>query len=115
MTDEQAGLRTAEEKIAETLRELSVPDEEAGGLAMTLAAIAMQAEGHLDLSEQQASGELDEFVLALARWIAGHRSDTARRLVVVELPRREDLPAGTKLHCLDEALQAAPELPEAMR
>ena len=32
--------------------------------------------------EAQASGELDEFVLALTRWIATHRSDDAEQLLV---------------------------------
>lgn len=105
--------RTAEEKITQTVRDLSVPDEDAGAFAMSLSSLAMMAEGRLELAEQQASGELDVFIRELCRWIAGHRSDTAKRLVVVELPRREDLPAGTLLHCVEQALAAGenPELP----
>jgi hypothetical protein len=113
MTDQTSEPRTAEEKITRTVRDLSVPDEDAGAFAMSLSSLAMMAEGRLDLAEQQQTGELDEFIRDLTRWIAGHRSDTAKRLVVVELPRREELPAGTRLHCLDEAIEAAehPEMP----
>jgi len=99
---------TALEKIMNTLRELSQPGEDAGEMELMLATVAMGIEGGLGdgLVEQQASGEVDEFVLALSRFLATHRSDSAKQLVVVELPRRE-LPAGTRLHLLDEAVKAA--------
>lgn len=103
--------KTAAEKIAGTLRQLSRPPEDAGEMALTLATVAMGLERGLgaELERNQETGELDEFVLALARWLAWHRSDTARMLVVVELPRRT-LPAGTKLHLLDEALRAGEDV-----
>ena len=99
---------TAAEKIMRTLRELSKPDEDAGELELTLATVCMGLERGLaeQIVVQQESGELDEFVLALVRFLALHRSDTARACFVVELPRRE-LPAGTRLHLLDEAIAAA--------
>lgn len=114
--------RTAAEKIALTLRELSKPDPEAEPLELTLASVAMALEGHLDLDEQQDSGELDGFMLALTRFLAWHRSDSARQLVVVELPHYTvgaelghgrtprpvmNLPAATRLRALDEAVAAA--------
>lgn len=99
---------TAAEKIMSTLRELSQPDDDAGELELTLATVCMGLERGLgeQIAEQQESGALDEFVLALTRFLALHRSDSARALFVVELPRRE-LPAGTRLHLLDEAMKAA--------
>jgi hypothetical protein len=99
---------TAAAKIQRTLRELSRPEAGAGELELTLATVAMGLERGLgeELVRSQESGELDTFVLALTRWIALHRSDSARQLVVVELPRRE-LPAGTRLHLLQEAIDAA--------
>lgn len=100
-------LRTAAQKIQQTMRELSKPDPDAGEIALAMGSIAMMAEGRLDLDDVQTSGELDEFIRDLARWIASHRSDDAKRLVVVELPRREELPTGTRLHCLDEAIEAS--------
>jgi hypothetical protein len=99
---------TAAEKLGNTLRELSQPDEDAGAMELTLASVAMGLEQGLGdvLERTQASGELDEFVLALTRFLAIHRSDSAKLLVVVEIPRRRDLPAGTLLHLLDEAIAA---------
>lgn len=99
---------TAAEKIMATLRELSKPDEDAGELELTLATVCMGLERGLaeQIHEQQETGELDKFVLALTRFLALHRSDNAKALFVVELPRRE-LPAGTRLHLLDEAIKAA--------
>jgi hypothetical protein len=93
--------------MMETLRQLSKPDPGAGELELMLASLAMAVEGAAgsEIAEKQASGELDDFVLLLTRFLAWHRSDTAHMLVVVELPRRE-LPAGTKLHALDEAIEA---------
>jgi hypothetical protein len=99
---------TAAEKIANTLRELSQPDEGAEEMELMLATIAMGLERGLaeGLEEQQRSGKLDEFVLSLTRFLALHRSDDAKQLIVVEMPARE-LPAGTRLHLLDEAAKAA--------
>jgi hypothetical protein len=116
-TDAQEGLavevsnglpRTAAEKVANTLRELSQPGEDAEEMELMLATICMGLERGLaeKLKEQQATGELDGFMLSLTRFLALHRSDSARLLVVVELPRRE-LPAGTRLHLLDEAIAAS--------
>jgi hypothetical protein len=99
---------TAAEKILNTLRELSKPEEDAAELELTLATVCMGLERGLgeQIWEQQQSGALDEFVLALTRFLAGHRSNSAYQLLVVELPRR-DLPPGTRLHLLDEAAKAA--------
>jgi hypothetical protein len=104
----QPGDRTAADKVRRTLKDLSMPDPEADGIQLALASIAMGVESQIgdELDERQSKGEVDEFVLALTQWIAMHRSDHARRLVVVELPRRE-LPAGTRLHLLDEAIAIA--------
>jgi hypothetical protein len=103
---------TAAEKIKRTLKELSKPDEDADGLELGLASLAMAVEGTVGdgLEEKQASGEVDEFVAALTRFLAIHRSDDAKQLVVVELPRRQ-LPAGTRLHLLDQAIAAADSAP----
>jgi hypothetical protein len=99
--------KTAAEKVESTLRELSRPDDDAGELELSLASVAMAMERGLaeKLAEQQASGELDAFMLSLTRFLAMHRSDDARALIVVELPRRE-LPSGTRLHLLDQAIEA---------
>lgn len=111
---------TAAEKITNTLRELSRPDEDAGEMELTLATVAMGLERGLgpELEAKQGTGELDEFVLALTRFLAMHRSEDARALVVVEMPRHHeqgrpladqlsDLPSGTRLRLLDEAIAAA--------
>lgn len=107
-----ARLATAEAKILQTLREVSQPDPDAEGLELTLASIAMALESGLgpELARNQATGKLDEFILALARWIALHRSDDVDALVVVELPRRtlslHDLPHGIGLQRLNDAINA---------
>jgi hypothetical protein len=115
---------TAAEKIVNTLRELSKPDEDAGDLELTLATVCMGLERALgeQIGEQQESGQLDEFVLALTRFLALHRSDDAHQLVVVELPpytvhgelahgrqgrAKVNLPPGTRLKLLDDAIEAA--------
>jgi hypothetical protein len=104
---------TAAEKITRTLRELSVPGDGADAMEMTLASVAMGLESGLaeKIAESQESGELDDFIAALARWIALHRSDAADVLVVVELPRgafkRHDVPTATGLHRLNEAIALA--------
>lgn len=104
---------TAAAKIMRTLRDVSEPEEDAEGLELTLASVAMAMERGLgpELDRNQASGKLDEFLLALARWIAAHRSDNADALVVVELPQRtlklHDLPHGIGLQRLNEAINAA--------
>jgi hypothetical protein len=84
---------TAAEKVAATLREMSEPSEDAGGLELTFGSLAMGLEAALgpELQGYQESGELDAFVLAIARFLATHRSDSKGRLVVVELP-----PQGSK-------------------
>lgn len=100
---------TAADKLRSTLREMSEVDESTGPLGLTLASVAMGLEQNLDteLDGWQESGELDAFMLALTRFLATHRSERAGRLVVVELPRRRNLPAGTRLHALDAAELAA--------
>lgn len=100
---------TAAQKLTNTLRELSAPSEDADEMELMLGSIAMALESGLGdvLASSQATGELDEFVLALTRFLAVHRSETAKQLIVVELPRRRDVPAGTLLHLLDEAIAAA--------
>lgn len=100
---------TAEAKILRTLRDMSQPDPDSGELELMLATVAMGLEKALaeQLAQFQASGDLDEWVLALVRFLADHRSESARRLVVVELPRGRELPTGTRLHLLDEAMAAA--------
>ena len=60
-----------------------------------------------ELERTQGTGELDEFLGGLTRWIATHRSDGVRRLVVVEMPRRRELPPGKRLQLLDEAERLA--------
>jgi hypothetical protein len=102
------GPMSAAEKILNTLREMSQPDPGASEMELMLSTVAMGLESSLgsELAEHQASGSLDEFVLALTRFLATHRSDDARALVVVELPRGRELPPGTRLHLLDEAIAA---------
>ena len=105
-------LHTAAEKILNTLRDMSRPDPGASEYELMLATIAMGLESSLAeaIADAQASGQLDEFVTALTRFLATHRSNDAPQLVVVELPRRpegQQLPAGTRLHKLDEAIAAA--------
>jgi hypothetical protein len=99
---------TAAAKLMDTLRALSSPDEDAGELQLMLATVAMGLERSLgaELQRTQETGELDDFLGGLTRWIATHRSDTTRRLVVVELPRRE-LSAHRRLLLLDEAERLA--------
>ncbi len=118
MTDEPdqlpaQGGGTAAEKIMRSLRDVSQPDEDAAELELMLASVALGLERGLgpELERNQASGKLDEFLLALARWIAAHRSDSADALVVVELPQRtlklHDLPHGIGLERLNAAINAA--------
>ena len=99
---------TAAEKLMRTIRELSKPEEDAGELELTVASVCMALESGLgpELEAKQVTGELDEFVLALTRFLALHRSDSAHMLAVVELPRARDLPAATRLHQLDLAIEA---------
>jgi len=101
---------TGEEKVRRTLKMFTEVSEDADPMQLTLASVAMGLEsqtGFLEsMSENQASGELDEFVLALARWIATHRSDTAEQLIVVEIPPGQNIPPGTRLHRLDLACEA---------
>jgi hypothetical protein len=106
---EPVGGETAAEKILATLRALSQPRPDAGEWELTIATVCMGLERSLgpQLAEQQATGEIDEFVLDLTRFLATHRSDSAQQLLVVEMPRRPNLPAGTRLHLMDEAARAA--------
>jgi hypothetical protein len=99
---------SAAEKIMLTLKQISNPSPEAAELELTLSTVAMGLERVIlpELERSQGSGELDEFILGLTRWIALHRSNSAKRLVVVELPRR-DLPTATRLHLLSEASKVA--------
>lgn len=100
---------TAAYKVLETLKGLSRPDEDAGELAMTLATVAMALERSIagDLAAAQESGELDRFLGGLVRWLASLRSDTAPRLVPVELPRRRRLPPHIRLIQLERAERLA--------
>jgi hypothetical protein len=105
-------ITTAAGKIERTLKELSKPDEDAGEMELTLATVAMAMERGLgaELDNRQESGEIDDFILKLTRWIALHRSDTAKELVVVEFPRlhpQRPLGAGTRLKYLDDAIASA--------
>ena len=101
---------TGEEKVKQTLKAFTEVSEEADPMQLTLASVAMGLEsqgGFLDsMHESQESGELDEFVLALTRWIATHRSDSAEQLLVVEIPRGQNIPAGIRLARLDQARDA---------
>ncbi len=106
--------RSAAEKILDTLRALSKPGEDAEPMELTIATMCMGMERALGekLAASQETGEVDEFVTALTRFLATHRSDTGRRLVVVEMPRAPEgqrLPNGTRMKLLDdaEALTAA--------
>lgn len=99
-------------KLMRTLRALSEPAEDAGELMLMLATVAMALESNLgkELVRTQTTGELDEFLAGMARWIAWHRSESTKRLVVVELPRRpahDPLPNGVRLHLLTEAERLA--------
>lgn len=96
---------TAAAKLMATLRAISKPPEDADELQLMLASVAMGLENALagELERTQATGELDDFIAGLVRWLAQHRSDTVKRLVVVEMPRRRELPAGKRLQLLDEA------------
>lgn len=105
---------SAAEKIMRTLRNLSKPDEDAGELELTLSSVAFGIERGLRAELKRMDPEdLDRLVVSLARWMASHRSDAARQLLVVEMPRRENLPAGTRLHLLEEAEQAAERAEQA--
>lgn len=100
--------RTAAEKIQATLRQLSKPGVDAEPMELTIATMCMGIERSIGekLAESQQSGQNDEFIAALTRFLATHRSDTAKRLVVVEMPRAPEgqrLPNGTRLKLLDEA------------
>lgn len=103
------GPRTAAEKILETMDALSRPGEDAGEMGLMISTVCMGLGSKIgpELGQAQQTGELDEFVLALTRWIASHRSENQRQLLVVEMPRRPDLPPGTRLHLMDQALEAA--------
>lgn len=101
---------TGEQKVKQTLKAFTEVDDDADALQLTLASVAMGLEsqdGFMEsMRENQESGELDEFVIALTRWIATHRSDDAEQLLVVEIPRGQNIPPGTRLHRLDLALEA---------
>jgi len=111
-SEQRPKARTAAEKIMETLREMSTPPADAEGLQLGIATIAMGLEAQLgeQIEQAQETGELDEFVLGLTRFLATHRSDSAKQLLVVEVRRTPQgwmLPSGTKLHAIDEAAAAA--------
>jgi hypothetical protein len=100
--------QNAAEKIMQTLKDLSDPSDDAGGLELAFGSIATMMQSALPsaLVQAEADGDLDDIILSLTRWLASHRSDQAHRLLVVELPRRRDLPPGTKLEYLHQAEQA---------
>jgi hypothetical protein len=66
------------------------------------------------MAAAQDTGELDQFMEVLARWIIGHRSDDQPLLAIVELPRGKELPAGTILHRVAEARDIALAPPPAL-
>jgi histidinol-phosphate/aromatic aminotransferase/cobyric acid decarboxylase-like protein len=99
---------TAAEKVLNTLRELSRAAPGAGPMELTIATMCMGMERELEaqLLESKDTPQVDDFVLALTSFLATHRSDHARRLVVVEMPRAPQgmrLPNGKRLQLLDEA------------
>jgi hypothetical protein len=98
---------TTAEKILQTIAEISEPGDDAGGLELAFASVAMMMGRALPDAIAEMSGrELDDTVLGLARWFANIRGDQSTRLLVVELPRTQgyrDTPAGTKLHQMDLA------------
>jgi hypothetical protein len=96
----------ANEKIHETAIKMRSPKDGAEAPEMALSTLVMglgSETARAYMAEAQESGDLDQFMGALARWILGHRSDEASLLVVVELPRNRDLPPGTILARVDEA------------
>lgn len=100
---------TGEEKVLRTLQGFTNVEADANPMQLTMASVALGLEstGFMEsLHESQLSGEVDEFVLALTRWLATHRSDSAEQLLVVEIPRGQDIPPGTRLHRLDLAAEA---------
>jgi hypothetical protein len=104
---------TAAEKVTRSLRDLSRPQPGAAELELTLASVAMGLESSLreEMTRMQPTGELDEFILALTRWIGMHTSDDTDALVVVRVPQRalklHDLPHGIGLERLNEAIAAS--------
>lgn len=112
-----AETRTAAAKVLETLRALSQPDPGGDEWQLMLSTVAMGLEGMVgpQLEAMQASGDLDEWVAAMVKWLATLRSDTARRLVVAELPRSSvPLAPGVRLHHLDEAIAQAESAPNPL-
>jgi hypothetical protein len=107
-TAPRTGRRTAAEKIYDTLREMSMPAAGADEVQLALSTVAMGLERSFGpmITEAQESGELDEFVLALTRWAATHRSDGAWGLLVVEVPRGR-VPNGKLLQLVNDAAAAA--------
>lgn len=100
---------TGAEKVKATLHAFTNVDDDADALQLTLASVAMgleSQEGFIStMEENQASGELDAFVLALTRWIATHRSDDAEQLLVIEIPRGQRIPNGTLLARCERAAE----------
>jgi hypothetical protein len=104
--------RSAAEKILATLRELSRPRPEAAPMELTIATMCLGLEKHLAEMLRDPENDADEWVLTLTRFLASHRSDTHRRLIVVEMPRAPRglrLPNGSRLRLLDQAEAAAEE------
>jgi hypothetical protein len=99
---------TAAEKVLNTLREFSKPPEGADAMALTIATMCMGMERQLApmLLEEKNTTKVDEFVTVMTRFLATHRSDSGKQLVVVEMPRAPQgmrLPNGKRLQLLDEA------------
>lgn len=114
--------RSAAKKVTATLRQLSTARPGAEAMELTVASVCLGIEKAIAERLRAAQGsEVDEFVAALTRFLATHRSDDARRLVVVEMPRmprtpegpRRKLPAGVRLRLLDRAEAAAEASEEA--
>jgi hypothetical protein len=103
---------TAAEKVLNTLREPSKPRPGADPMELTVATMCMGMERNLErtLLDSKDTSQTDDFMLAMTRFLATHRSDHARRLIVVEMPRAPRgmrLPNGKRLQLLDEAEAAA--------
>ncbi len=97
------------EKVKATLKAFTEVDDDADAMQLTLASVAMGLESQpgfiTTMEENQASGELDEFVLALTRWIATHRSDDAEQLLVIEVPRGQRIANGILLARCERAAE----------
>lgn len=100
----------ASEKIQQTAISMRSPKDDAEAPELALSTLvqgltAPAARGYME--QAQETGELDAFMEVLARWIIAHRSDDQPLLVVIEVPRGRELPAGSILHKVEEAKKVA--------